>query len=322
MKPLMGVILTAALAAAQGIGVSLPMRLDGAYEVIGFDAVKPHSRGTLTLSTNAIQFASAKASATVPIAAIPRYSLNEDSREVVPGAAGWLLQTASIAGFINPLAEMGAIGSGLGMGTLRTGVSALEIDYMDAGHALHKAVFLVPRNIGDSASHALASLNIPAEAVTPLPHPTFSKNANLLSSRVTLGKGVGSIRVLDLPAGEGGMPSFLEALTYEQLISRLNASGYFRHVLRAGEDIPTGGTGELFTLQTSITAFAEGKPRLRLATIGFGKVRITAEVRVSDSSSTLLKDNIVNSNVGDDQSGFDACQLLAMRVARLITKDK
>jgi hypothetical protein len=212
MKPLMGLILTAGLAAAEGIGVSLPMRLDGAYEVIGFDGVKPHSRGTLTLSTNAIQFVSPKASATVPIAAIPRYSLTKDSREIVPGAAGWLLQTASIAGFINPLAEMGTIGSGLGMGMLRTGVSALEIDYVDTGHALHKAVFLVPRNTGDSAGRALASLNVPTEAVAPLPHPAFSKNADLSGSRGALGKGSGSIRVVDLPAGEGGMPPFLEAL--------------------------------------------------------------------------------------------------------------
>jgi hypothetical protein len=93
-------------------------------------------------------------------------------------------------------------------------------------------------------------------------------------------------------------------------------------VLRAGEDIPGGSTGELFTLQMSITAFAEGKPRLRLAAIGFGKARITAEVRVSSSSSTLLKDNIVNSNAGGDQSSSDACRLLAMRVATLVTKNK
>jgi hypothetical protein len=325
MKFLAGVILTAAMAAtaaAQGTGISLPVRLDGAYEVAGFDGVKPHSRGTLTLSTSAIQFASARASATVPITAIPHYSVSENSREVVPGTAGWLLQTASIVGLINPLLEAGAIGSGLGVGMLRTNASALQIDYMDSGHGLHKAVFLLPRNGGDAADRALVSLNVPAEAVAPLSHPTFSKNANLLSSRITLGKGGGTIRVADLAGNEGGMPPFLKALIYEQLVSQLNASGYFKHVLRAGEDIPPGAAGELFTLETSVTAFGEGKPRLRLATIGFGKARITAEVRISDSSSNVLKDNVVNAKAGDDQSSLDACRLLARRVTGLITKNK
>lgn len=102
----------------------------------------------------------------------------------------------------------------------------------------------------------------------------------------------------------------------------MSSSGYFTHVLRAGEDVPSGGTGELFTLQVSIRAFAEGKPRLRLMTMGFGKARITAGVRVSDSSNTLLRDNIVNANVGDDQSSLDACRLLARRVAGLVAKNK
>jgi hypothetical protein len=288
---------------------------------MGFDGVKPHSRGTLTFSANTVQFAAAKGSAAVLVAAIPRYSLNHDCRETVPGAAGWLLQTAPLLGLINPLVEGATTASGVGMGMFRTGVSALEFDYVDSSRGLHKAVFLLPRNAGDSAQRALASLSVPIEAVALAPHPTFSKTANLLSGRITLGKGVGSIRVADLPAGEGGMPPFLEALIYEQLISRLNSSGYFRHVLRAGEDVPSGGTGELFTLQMSISAFAEGKPRLRLATIGFGKTRITAELRVSNSSNTLLRDNIVNASIGDDQSSSDACRLLVMRVAKLVTNE-
>jgi hypothetical protein len=92
-------------------------------------------------------------------------------------------------------------------------------------------------------------------------------------------------------------------------------------VLRVGEDVP-GGAGELLTLEMSITAFAEGKPRLRLVTMGFGKARITAEVRVSNSSNTLLRDNIVNASVGDDQNSLNASRLLAARVARLTTKNK
>jgi hypothetical protein len=80
-------------------------------------------------------------------------------------------------------------------------------------------VFLLPRNTGDSAGHALASLNIPVKAVASAPQPIFSKNANLLSgSRVRLRKSIGSIRVADPAAGESGMPPFLEALVYEQLI--------------------------------------------------------------------------------------------------------
>jgi hypothetical protein len=53
MTSLMSAILSAgltAIAAAQVVGVSLPVRIGRAYEVIGFDGVKPHSRGTLTLS--------------------------------------------------------------------------------------------------------------------------------------------------------------------------------------------------------------------------------------------------------------------------------
>jgi hypothetical protein len=322
MKSLLSVILTTGLsitASAQSTTASLPVRVDRAYEVVGFDGLKPHSRGTLTFSTNAIQFAGAKASAAVPIASIPRYSLNDDSKEVVPGAAGWLLQSAPL--FINPLVEAGSIASGLGLGMLRTRVSALEFDYVDSSHGSHKALFLVPRNTADSARLALSSLNVPMETVAPVPHPTFSKDANLLGNRVGLGKGVGSIRVADPAASDGGMPPFLEALLYEQLISQLKSSGYFSQVLRAGEDVPIGSAAELYTLQIKITAFGEGKPRLRLATLGFGKARITAEVQVSDSSNTLLRHNIVNATVSGDQNTFDASWLLAARVAKLVTKD-
>jgi hypothetical protein len=222
MKSLVPVILMAGVsiaASAQPTTVSLPVSVDRACEVIGFDGVKLHSRGTLTFSTNAIQFAGARTSVAVPIAAIAHYSLNADSREVVPGAAGWLLQTAPLFGFINPLVEAGSVASGLGVGMLRNSVSALEFDYVDSSHGLHKAVFLLPRNTGDSAGHALASLNIPVKAVASAPQPIFSKNANLLSgSRVRLRKSIGSIRVADPAAGESGMPPFLEALVYEQLI--------------------------------------------------------------------------------------------------------
>jgi hypothetical protein len=90
-------------------------------------------------------------------------------------------------------------------------------------------------------------------------------------------------------------------------------------VLRSGEDVP-GGAGDLFTLQVGVTAFTEGKPRLRLATIGFVEAKIIAEARVFDGSNTLPRDNVLNIGASDSESSFDAGRLLAGRVARFVIK--
>jgi hypothetical protein len=214
------------------------------------------------------------------------------------------------------------IASGIGLGMVRTGVAALEFDYLDSSNGVHRAVFLLPRTADDSARQAMASLHVSVEAAAQSPHPTFPKNANRLTSRAILSKGAESVRVDDVAAGESGMPSFFEAVIYEQLISRLNSSGYFRDVLRVGEDAPSDAAGKLLNLQTGITGFTEGRPRLRFATLGFGKGKITAEVRLSDGSNTLLRDNIVNVTAVDGQSTLDACRLLAIDVVKLITKKK
>jgi hypothetical protein len=92
-------------------------------------------------------------------------------------------------------------------------------------------------------------------------------------------------------------------------------------VLRSGEEVP-GGAGDLFTLHVGVTAFTEGKPRPRLATIGLGKAKMTAEARVFDGSNTLLRDDVLNISASDSESSFDAGRLWAGRVARLVIKNQ
>ena len=285
--------------------------------VNGLDGVKPHSHGRLTFSANEIQFASSKASARVPIAAIRSYSLSDDTREVFPGLAGSLMDDPAL-GLINPLAEATVLGAGIGAGMLRRSVSALEFDYVDSHHGLHKAVFLLPRSSGDRARHAMALLNLPMEAAASVPHPSFPKSAVLLRNFIGP-KGSGSIRVADPAAGSSGTPPYLEGVIYEQLFSQLTSSRYFLHVLRAGEDVPAG-SGKLLTPQIGLDGFTAGKPRLRLVTLGFGQAKIAAEVRLSDDSHLLLRDDIVNTRAGDDESSVDACQWLSARIAREVTK--
>lgn len=314
------VILIAGLsigASAQVNTVSLPFSPHQAYEVNGLDGVKPHSHGRLTFLANGIQFVSSKGSATVPIAAIRGYSLSDDSREVIPGLGGFILDSAVFSPlFINPLIDAGELASGAGVGMLRKGVSALEFDYVDSNHGLHSAVFLLPRKSGDPVRKAMALLMVPVAAAS-VSHPIFPKSAIVVSNSIGL-KGTGSIRVADLEAGSGGTPPYLEGVIYEQLISQLTSSRYFIHVLRAGEDVPAG-SGKLLTLQMSLDGFNAGKPRLHLVT-PFGKGKIAAEVRLSDESDTLLRDDFVNIGVGDDVSNVDACRLLSARVAKDVTK--
>lgn len=102
------------------------------------------------------------------------------------GAAGLLLQSAPL--FFNPLFEAGAISSGVGIGMLRGDFAALSVDYVNSNHGLHKAVFLLPRDAGNSARDALAALRIPVKSVPPQTHPTFPKSADLLRTRVSPGK--------------------------------------------------------------------------------------------------------------------------------------
>jgi hypothetical protein len=321
MRLLGAVILMAALTvtvSAQVSTVTQPAVFERAYAVTGFDGLKPNSHGRLTLSANAVEFFSSRKSAKVPVSAIRCYNVGDDTRDAIPGLAGFLLEDVPFIGLINPLAEAGEMASGIGIGMFRKGTSALEFDYEDSRHGLHKAVFLLPRSSGDMVRHAMASLNIPAEVVAPASNPTFPKNANLLRNPI-MPKRTGSIQVADPDAGSGGAPPFLEGVVYEQLISQLTSSKYFRHVLRAGEDIPAD-SGPMLSLRIQIAGFNGGKPRLRVATARFGKVKIAAEARVFDASAALLRDNIVDTSVGDDMSNVDASRMLASRVATLVTR--
>jgi hypothetical protein len=150
-------ILTAAPARSQAPSVSQP----NVKLVIGGDALKKGSKGTLSVAGDSLKFATTKETMEVKASSILDISTNEDSRQDITGAA-------KIATMAIPY------GGGRVLSLFSHGIDVLTVEFTDAKGGYHAAIFEL------SAQHQAAPFKkqliaMGAKSSVPLEEPAAKK---------------------------------------------------------------------------------------------------------------------------------------------------
>lgn len=100
--------------------------------VIGLEGIKHNAKGKVTISKDALDFATGPTKSDLSIASIQDVLTGADSQRLVGGTLGTLTMFAPYA-------------SGRFLSLFRTKIDTLTIEYRDANGGLHGAIFTLPQ---------------------------------------------------------------------------------------------------------------------------------------------------------------------------------
>jgi len=113
-----------------------------AVQVTGLTGIKENAKGTLTVESGTLTFASSKDSCDVSAASIQDVVTGNDSQRAIRGTAGTLTMLAPY-------------GAGRAISLLRNKIDTLTIQYRDSNGGLHGAVFTMPVGKAESIKESL-----------------------------------------------------------------------------------------------------------------------------------------------------------------------
>ena len=109
--------------------------------IIGLDAVKGNASGTLTIRDGMLRFQAGKAQSDVPVSSIDDLFVGAETTQG-GGKTGRVIKTAAIAAPFE---------SGKALTILmRTKVDILTVAFHDSDHAVHGAIFALPKGQGEA----------------------------------------------------------------------------------------------------------------------------------------------------------------------------
>ncbi len=151
---------TPALSQQAGTPQASPNAPDQSVQhVIGFEKIKHHAKGTLTVQGKALQFATEKGKAEVSIASIKDVFTNADSKQVFGGLGGTIVK----AGI--------PYEGGRFLSLFSHRVEVLTVEYNDADGGYHGAIFVLPKGQATAIKRELvaqgAHASIPPEEPAP-----------------------------------------------------------------------------------------------------------------------------------------------------------
>ena len=126
-----------------------------------------------------------------------------------------------------------------------------------------------------------------------------------------------AVQIAMVDAGDVPIPAEFRYAVYERLVERVEASGAFQHVYRAG-DHSADGISDLVTLHTKVEAFKQGSQTARelVTVVGWTKVDITASVTARDGHS--LMDKKITGRVRFFGENLGVTNDLAKRITKLV----
>jgi hypothetical protein len=127
--------------------------------VIGGEAIKNNSKGTLSVVGSSLQFANAKATMEVKASSILDISTSEDSRQDITGAAN--LATMAIP-----------YGGGRALSLFSHSVDVLTLEFTDDNGGYHAAIFVLPRGQAAPIKKQLVAMGGKASVPLEEPAPT------------------------------------------------------------------------------------------------------------------------------------------------------
>lgn len=121
--------------------------------VIGLEAIKHNAKGQVTVSKDALTFASGPTRSDLTIAGIEDVQTGADSQRLLHGTVGTLTMFAPY-------------GSGRFLSLFREKIDTLTIEYRDANGGLHGAIFTLPQG---QAAQLKTQLVAAGAKATPIP---------------------------------------------------------------------------------------------------------------------------------------------------------
>ena len=269
-------------------------RSTSAEHVYGFPDMKPHTKGTLTLSADALTFAGKPGNISIPRSSLTAVSAG-DQRVELWGVKGRILRAV--------IPE----GGGLVAATfMHHRVDLLTVEFSDVRGGSHGAVFLLPAN-----EAALALQSFVQTPISPRkPSEASCRNAPIEPK---------SVLVSAPDWDQAAVPAAYRALVYEHVIDRLQHAKDAGHVYRDGE-----GNGHAacpqYIVHISIAAFKQGSQvqRAFLGPAGMfvGTTQMTFETTLTDASGKLNLQEQVKATMRGESESTDVTDKVAKTLAK------
>ena len=269
-----------------------------AEHVYGLQAVKPHKKGTLTLSADALTFTGKSSSASIPRHSITAVSVGNQRVEM--GGVGGRIMRMAIPD-----------GGGLAVAAIaHHQIDMLTVEFRDGRGGLHSAVFFLGANQAEEAIERFALEPREAKAAVA---PDCQDAA--IAPRTLL---------VAMPDWHGAqVPAVYQGLLYEHLVERFRTAKGLSHVYREGESIP-GGLCPQYTVHLTVTSFKEGSSvkRAMLGPAGLfvGTTQLVFDAQLSDRTGNVSIDEEIKATVRGDSESTNVADKVAKSLEKKYEK--
>jgi hypothetical protein len=283
-----------------------PYEVPHTRHLLGLQDMKRDVEGTLVLSDKSLEFRSAKATNTVEYARISEFTVDRESRAMVAGVKGELIQAAPF-------------GSGKAFSMIRKGVDVLTIRYTDSSNAVHGCILVLPKGSGGAAAKQLEAFTGKHEAVSPSTDETDSgpQPANI---RTMDAAPLSAVLIKTPTVGDVAVPLQFRMAIYENLISSLEARKYQGAIWREG-DAKAPREPDMMTIETRIDSFDRGNERKRDIVPIWGATKLQAEVRVVRPVPDTAVVHKVSGKVRMHGEDIAAADTLSKNIAKFAIQD-
>jgi len=256
--------------------------------VCGLPEIKPHKKGTLTVSAEGLTFTGKSGSTAIARSSITAVSAGNQRVEMW-GVTGRIMRMAipdngglAVAAFAHHRIDM------------------LTVEFSDARGGTHSAVFFLGAN---QAARAIQAFALEPRS----PQPSAESDCH------NGGTEPGSM-LIAAPDWDGAqVPAVYQGLVYEHLVERFRKAKSLTRVYRVGESIPEGLCPQ-YTVHLTVTGFREGSSvkRALLGPVGMfvGTTQMTFDAELSDRTDRInIKEQVKSTIRGENESTKVADQI-------------
>ena len=265
-----------------------------AQHVYGFPDLKPHKKGSLTLSADELVFSGKSGTSAIRRSAIRSVSAGNQRVELW-GIGGRVLRSA--------IPDGGGIAAAA---VMHHRVDMLTIEFVDGRGGNHGAVFLLPAHEADRALDSFALAPVPAQR----PSNAVCANAAVEPNSV----------LVTIPAwDQAEVPAAYRTLVYEHVIARLRAAKGVGHVYSDGE-VNSESACPQYIIHLAVKAFQEGSSVKRAAfgPVGFfvGTTHIAFDVTYTDASGKLHLSEEIKATIRGESESTNIADHVAKTLAK------
>jgi hypothetical protein len=276
-----------------------------AEHILGFPEAKPHRKGTLTFSADAVTFSSTAGVASINRSAVTAISAGNQRKEIW-GLGGMALRAV--------IPDGGGVAAAA---VMHHRVDMLTVEYRDWRGAIHGAVFFLPAHQADQALQSFPQMAVPVQ--TAVLSDTLSRAPLATGPNCQNSAAPGSVLVAAPNWEHADVPAEYRVLVYEHVIDRLRNTQGAGRVYRDGEDNSDKVCSQ-YTIHISITAFRKGSQvkRAILGPVGMfvGTTQMTFDTALNDASGSVdLHKQVKGTKRGESES-TNVADVIAKSIAK------